>query len=531
MSNGVIDLRGSPTGLEGLGAALAQLFKDPNDRIRAYFLENEEAGAQIAEASREQSRRLQRGEGISAAQATALGDARIPTETLSLPALPGGGLVPPEILAELLERHPETPEMKRVREVGEGVRREVSLEEEIGLETARVRAAGIPSLRLVAENEAVSPQEWGEIFRGTLGADQAEAELREYQAKFGLNFERARADAGMTPTLLGEQAYKNFLLEGKRLEFTGQELEISQRHLDMYFEVFDSLSPNQQTTFAAGSMPGSQGLIQALLMDMSYDNQAAVSSIANARSTEEVLMERAEHRIRLQNAMDEDIVKLNAAVEGENQGRIEELASRLITNTRDLMAIDPQAGFPQAEILENLFGGISGVEFSLGDILSTGQLDGWYSVLAHQYVREVTGEGFTHPRENLRAAETKLNDALKDPLTGAINQKELTFVMGLIESLQTGGFQAKEAEASRRAAQDAEILLAEGGSALAQRQAQMEQELQDALLLLNSTLDPETGATTDFRSANALLWRIRYLRQRNFFTKPKTTEIPNISLR
>ena len=140
MAGEVIDLRGSPTGLEGLGQGLAQLIgavtRDPEDELRQSLLENIPLSKELARSGHRFARGVQTGE---VPVDPRLGDAGVPTEELALPPVPGLGLIPPGIMAELMTMFPEERE-ERVAAATEGIL--TPGETDIALYTRLLKATG-----------------------------------------------------------------------------------------------------------------------------------------------------------------------------------------------------------------------------------------------------------------------------------------------------------------------------------------------------------------------------------------------------
>ncbi len=335
-NGGIIDLRGSPTGLEGLGEGLASLIgaitRDPNDELRRKLLDNPVLGRQVAMAARERGRNIQSGETPVDPR---VGDASVPTEELSLPPTAGLGIFPPEIINELMTMFPETREEKVAAEVAA----RLTPGEEADIVVAGARAEGEASL------------------------------LSNLQSERMIATINAADSLGATPEALAQLQMLQLNIEttGARLDLEG---------ITSFTSTYENASPQDKAIIEAGlSGPRAQVFAQALVQRERFDLESEAADlravIASAQSIEEIDEARVISKLRIRRRTDEVVDRINAAAADRN--RKDELPG-LIGEMRDLaielLRVDPSLVVQTANEITGIIrrNNITGAEFSITDI-------------------------------------------------------------------------------------------------------------------------------------------------------------------
>ena len=477
MANGVIDLRGSPTGLEDLGEGLAQLFaalkKDPNDELRKKLLDNPALAKQLARAGRERGRGLQSGD-ISV-DAERLGKADVPTEELSLPVTAGLGIFPPEIINELMTAFPETREEAaevRGRAVDVAVAERLTIEEEADIFVEGRRAAGAASLR---------------------------SNLQDTRRIATINAGNA---LGMTPEALAQLEMVLF-----NVESTGARLD--EQGIKDFAETYNNANPEDRAIIKAGlAGPRAQAFAQALLQRERLGIEASLAqlraNLASATTPEEVAETRFQFKNDIRQERDRIVDRINTAA--TDRDRRDELPG-LIEDMRDLaitmLRVDPSAAAQTANEIRGIIrrNNITGAEFSITDITDSAADE-----------IEVAAQIFADEGMSEEAAFFLEND-LKDPQTGRVNQRLMLAISErasqIIEGRQT------EEELARLASEGARELM--GSPTMLEANERKIEFLERELEGLVATRDAPGRDIATPRKIMELAWTIRLHKLMNFF--------------
>lgn len=321
----VIDLRGSPTGLEGIGEGVAALVgalsTDPKDKIRAALIENPEMGRQAAQAWREwnsQRESTDRPGGFA---------------NMQLPTMPGNGLIPPEVMEEMSLMFPPT----REEEVNRAMGKILTPEEEAA---ARAR----PTQVATAFGREVSPTEEAGAAATALRTGRTQAELGGRQAGRQLDVLGATERAGFTPEKEGELIAANATLEMATLQFKAAGLEMDQQGLDDFARMYANANPQDKQIMTAG-LAGPRGALfgQALLNREGFDRSIALANhqarLANAKTPQEVLESQFELKTKIRGERDRLRKLLDEAPTDQVPGLIEDINDL----ADDLLRVDPSA--------------------------------------------------------------------------------------------------------------------------------------------------------------------------------------------
>ncbi len=470
MAGEVIDLRGSPTGLEGLGEGLAALIgalkKDPNDELRAALLENPALANQVAMAARRRSRDIQSGE---LPVDPRVGDAGVPTEELDLPPATGFGLFPPEIINELLIAFPAT----RAEEV----------------ETAK--------------GELLTPEAEAKLEVGELEARGAQAALIKTETERDKAVIEAATAAGMTP-----EAIANLQVVQFNIQAAGAELDLE--GIKEFGRIYDGASPEDKAIITAG-LVGSRGqaFAQALLQRERFNQEESAArlraTLTGAKDPEEMAEARFLFKNDVRGERDRIVDRINAIA--DDKDRRDELPG-LIEDMRDLaitmMRVDPSVAVQTANEIRGIIRRhkIVGAEFSISDITETkaDEVEVWARVLADE---GMSADAMQHMNTDLasQSPDGRANPRLMLAITERANQ--------IIEGKQTDEEMAALAAEGARNLMANPDLLTEN----ARKIATLEEEL-DSLIALKDS--PDVQLNTPKRIVE-LTWIIRLHKLMSFF--------------
>ncbi|KKL77626.1 hypothetical protein LCGC14_2033010 [marine sediment metagenome] len=418
MPNGVIDLRGSPTGLEDLGEGLAQLFaaltQDPNDELRRKLLDNPALAKQLARAGRERGRGIRSG-GIPVDPR--VGDAGVPTGDLSLPPTVGLGIFPPEIINELMMAFPETRE-----------------------EAAEVRGRAVD----VAVAERLTPEEEAEFIVAGKKAAGTASLLSDLQSERMIATINAGNALGMTPEALAQLEMVLF-----NVESTGARLD--EQGIKDFAETYDVANEADRAIIEAGlAGPRAQAFAQVLIQRerVSADQAAANMRAKLASATTELEMAESvyEFKQNIRGERNDIIDRINeAAADRDRRDELPGLIADMRNLALDLMRIDSSMVVTTANEIQGLIRrhNITGVEFDITDAMESNadKIEAWSQTLA--------GAGISE------SAVAHLSEEMKD-LRGVTNQ---SLVLAIIE-------RATEIQAGDRSSAEMERMAAEGAREL-----------------------------------------------------------------
>lgn len=408
----VIDLRGQPTGLEGLTQGLAQLVgalsQDPNDKIRAALMADPQMGRQAAVAYREWSEQVKQlpGEALNK-----LGDANAMSPGLPNP---GGGLIPIEVMAEMSALFPST----REEDVERAMRGLVTPQEEAA---ARARPIKVESAR---QGQMTADEEAG-IQTTIQRSEGTQAALGGAQAQRGLDTLGAMTRAGFTPEMEGELVAGDAFLKAAQQKLDAAGIIIDQQGMDDFARMYATASPQDRQLLTLGiSGPRGSHLAQRLLSDDNYSKQLQLTRLQNAKTPEEVMLERFEFVTAIRKERDRLIERLEEAPEDQIPGLIEDVNSL----ADDLLRVDPGLVAQIAIGNPGLIGTTpESAKYGIKTYLQT--LDGADKL-------EVNAQILA--RQGLSQSEvTKVRDALKDPSTGVVNEIMFAAIMERANQIRT----------------------------------------------------------------------------------------------
>lgn len=407
MPNGVIDLRGSRTGLEGLGEALSNLLRDPNDRIREFFLANPDIGKQMA-TNIEASQRRTTPESLAA---QGLGKADVEFTEAQLGGFLDEDVLPLEIQKELLQTFAETPEEVRTREVGEAGRGMVTAEQQ-------ARVATQPTRRALRAEEALPLMEEAEIAAEIQRTAGVEAEARAGEAQRTIDIRRIMDEGGFgaeaeAATMILEQQYRR------------AGLELGVEGMGEFAQLYEGASPSDRRIMTA-SLAGPQGALigQKWLSDARYDREVELAELRGSFNTQDPLEIRkkvVDLKISIRKERDRIVDRINEIA--DDKGRRDELVG-LIDDMRDLgvelMRVDPTLAVQTADEIRGIIRRhkVTGVEFGLKDFTETnaGDLEAGAQMLASFDMDP--------------ARVTQLRNSLVHPGTGVVNEP---FFLAILE--------------------------------------------------------------------------------------------------
>ncbi len=369
MAGEVIDLRGSPTGLEGLGEGLAALIgalmKDPDDAMRKALFENPTLRQNIATAERERRRNIQTGKTPIDPR---IGDASVPTEDIRLPVRPSG--ISPELMEEILTMSPPSAQ-ERLRELAGG-----------GSELEQAQL-------------------------DVILAQGSEARLTRHISERNLRVEKLAEEGG-----LDDDARSASLILGQVL--LKQSQEMTKEMMEEVQKAFDSSTEHERLIIAATFV--NPTLAQLYMQRERFDRETNLTRLRASLSTDSpdvVEQNRWIHIQKMRQERDRIRVLINE-VEGDKDRRdeIPGLVNDMQILARDMMRVDPSMGVTTANIIRGIIrkNKAVGVEFGEVDI-TDGSLDE-----VNEFIEALVEAGVTD------SAKAFLEEKLKDPQTGRRNR-------------------------------------------------------------------------------------------------------------